>query len=323
MYRTPKSLYCLNGIAQDRILWKTIGCSVSAHRIAIGYNLPMLYNLTYLEPVDYLVIGHLTRDLTEDGPRLGGTAAYASLTARALGLRVGVITSWAANIPLGPMQDIPIVSFPTEETTSFENKTTPNGRVQYIHHKAPNINLNIVPEPWRNASIVHLAPVAQEVEPSLVRDFPTALIGVSPQGWLRSWNSKGLVSTTEWPEATFVLQRAGAAVISAEDINHNEKRIEELAVACRILAVTEGQRGARLYWNGDVRRFRPPEVEEIDSTGAGDIFAAAFFTRLYTTRDPWEAARVATRLSAFSVTRSGLNGIPTQEEIQGSIVEVL
>ena len=57
--------------------------------------------------------------------------------------------------------------------------------------------------------------------------------------------------------------------------------------------------GARLYWNGDVRRFRPPSVKEVDATGAGDIFAAAFFTRLYITRDPWEAARFATPLSAF------------------------
>jgi len=283
----------------------------------------MIFNLTSLEPVDYLVIGHLTRDLTEKGSQLGGAAAYASITAKALGLRAGVITSWAAEIPLHPMQDIPIVSYPADDTTTFENKATPDGRVQFIHKRAPNINLNIVPEPWRNASIVHLAPVAQEVEPSLVRNFPTALIGVTAQGWLRSWSSKGLVSTTEWPEATFVLQRAGAAVISAEDVDHDEKRIDELASACRILAVTEGPQGVRLYWNGDVRRFRPPKVEEVDSTGAGDIFAAAFFIRLYTTRDPWEAARFATQLSARSVTRSGLDSVPTSEEIQDSIVEVL
>ena len=36
-----------------------------------------MLQLNALEPVDYLVIGHLTRDLTAEGPRLGGTAAYA------------------------------------------------------------------------------------------------------------------------------------------------------------------------------------------------------------------------------------------------------
>ncbi len=47
-----------------------------------------------LDPVDYLVIGHIARDLTPSGPRLGGTVAYSGLTARALGLRVGIVTSW-------------------------------------------------------------------------------------------------------------------------------------------------------------------------------------------------------------------------------------
>jgi sugar/nucleoside kinase (ribokinase family) len=61
----------------------------------------------------------------------------------------------------------------------------------------------------------------------------------------------------------------------------------------------------------------------MDSTGAGDIFSAAFFVRLHSTRDPWEAARFATNLAAYSVTRPGLNGIPTQKEIENCRMEVL
>jgi sugar/nucleoside kinase (ribokinase family) len=61
----------------------------------------------------------------------------------------------------------------------------------------------------------------------------------------------------------------------------------------------------------------------VDATGAGDIFAAAFFIRLYKTRDPWEAARFATLLASHSVTRVGLDGIPTAREIEESLMEVL
>jgi sugar/nucleoside kinase (ribokinase family) len=149
------------------------------------------------------------------------------------------------------------------------------------------------------------------------------LIGLTPQGWLRSWRKDGAVYHTEWPEAPFVLEQAGAVVISVEDVDGDESRIEELASYSRVLAVTEAYEGARLYWNGDVRRFRPPAVVEVDPTGAGDIFAAAFFFRLQATRDPWEAARFATQLSAYSVTRPGMAGIPTAEEIEESMVEVL
>ncbi len=61
----------------------------------------------------------------------------------------------------------------------------------------------------------------------------------------------------------------------------------------------------------------------MDATGAGDIFAAAFFERLYQTKDAWEAARFATNLAAYSVTRNGLHGIPTHEEIEHCKMEVL
>jgi len=53
------------------------------------------------------------------------------------------------------------------------------------------------------------------------------------------------------------------------------------------------------------------------------VFAAAFFVRLFTTRDPWEAARFATLLASRSVTRIGLDGIPTSREIEECMLEVL
>ena len=282
-----------------------------------------MHSLTPLEPIDYLVIGHLTRDLTPQGPQLGGTAAFSGLTALALGLRVGVVTSWGAELPLGPMRQIPVISYPSDTSTTFENIYTETGRVQILHFVAPSLDYFMVPEPWRNAPIVHLGPVAQEVEPGLVRRFPTALLGLTPQGWLRAWDSKGHVSPSEWPEATFMLGAAGATVLSVEDVNNDEERLEEMAASCRILAVTEAYEGARVYWNGDVRRFRPPALQELDATGAGDVFAAAFFSRLYTTRDPWEAGRFATALSAISVTRARLDSIPSPAEIHDCMLEVL
>ena len=282
-----------------------------------------MFNISPLEPVNYLIIGHLTYDLTPDGPRLGGTVSYAGLTAHALGLRVGIVTSWGSELPLGKLKSIPIIGYPAEHSTTFENINTNQGRIQIVHTVAPSLDYHMIPEPWRQAPIVHLGPVANEVEPGLVRYFPNSLVGITPQGWLRAWDEHGHVHASEWPEAAFTLQQSGAAVFSIEDVLNDEARIEEMASAARILVVTEGAAGARVYWNGDVRRFRPPQVEEVDATGAGDIFAAAFFIRLYLTRDPWESARFANQIAAISVTRRGLDGIPTLEEVKDFSIEVL
>lgn len=266
-------------------------------------------------PVDYLLIGHLTRDLTPEGPRLGGTVAYAALTARALGLRVGIVTAWAGDLPLGPLEGIPLVAVPSEHTTTFENRETPQGRVQVLHARAEALGRQHVPEAWRRAPIVHLAPVADEVAPDLVHAFSAGLLAATPQGWLREWDAQGRVRPAPWPEYRFVLERVGAAVLSLEDLGGDTSRIPELASAARVLVVTRGAQGAEVYWRGEVRHFPAPQVEEVDPTGAGDVFAAAFFIRLYQTRDPWEAARFATLLAADSVTRPGLAGAPDTEQV--------
>lgn len=280
-------------------------------------------SLLTLEPVDYLVIGHLSCDITPNGPRLGGTAAYSALTGRALGLRVGVVTAWGGEVPLDVLDRIKVQCIPTQCSTTFENKYTPAGRIQHVHHIAQDLSFDNVPEAWRRAPIVHIGPIAGEAKSLVNGNFSTSLMGLTPQGWLRRWDSAGRVSPGDWPEANEMLTKTGVAVLSIEDVGGDEDCIEAMAIACRVLAVTEGPAGARLYWNGDLRRFRAQSLEEIDATGAGDIFAAAFFWRLYVTRDPWAAARFATHLASFSVKRFGLDGIPTQEEIQTCLVEVL
>jgi sugar/nucleoside kinase (ribokinase family) len=280
-------------------------------------------SLVALEMVDYLVIGHLSCDLTPAGTRLGGTVAYSALTARALGLRVGVVTAWGGEVPLDGLDGITIQYVPAPHSTTFENIYSPGGRIQYIHHTAPDLSLENVPDIWKRAPIVHIGPIAGEAKVLVEGNLSSSLLGLTPQGWLRTWDGDKRVIPCAWPESAKVLPKAGAVVLSIEDVGGDEDQIEAMASACRILAVTEGPAGARLYWNGDSRRFRTPAVEEVDATGAGDIFATAFFWRLYVTRDPWAAARFATHLASFSVKRRGLDGIPLQEEIQTCLVEVL
>ena len=278
--------------------------------------------LAVLESVDYLVIGHVTEDVTPSGLRLGGTAAFSALTAHALGLRVGIVTAASERTSLSALSGITVISAPSEHTTTFENIYIGGERKQTLQHQAEVISFENVPDAWRTAPIVHLGPVAQELGEELPKNFSPSLLGVTPQGWMRTWNGDGHVSPRKWEAAETFLPRAGAVIFSREDVGGDEEWIEAMAHQTRILVVTEGDAGSVLFWNGDRRRFRAPELLEVDATGAGDIFAAAFFIRLYTTRDPWEAARFATQLASRSVARVGLNGIPTQKEIEECLMEV-
>jgi sugar/nucleoside kinase (ribokinase family) len=266
-------------------------------------------------PVHYLVIGHVARDLTPQGWRLGGSAAYAALTARAFGYTPGIVTAASPDLDLAALDGAPVQRIPSPNSTTFENIYHSQSRTQYLRGRAAPLTTDHVPTEWRRAPIVHLAPLARELAADLPSAFPGAFVGLTMQGWLRQWDTAGLVSRCGWPEAVTVLPQVSAAVLSIEDVDGDWALLEQWAQAANLLVVTEGARGCTIFVKGrGARQFAPPPHPEADPTGAGDIFAAAFFIHLYETRDPWAAARVANHVASVSITRPGLEGAPTPEE---------
>ena len=270
---------------------------------------------------DYLVVGHVTIDLTPSGPVLGGTAAYAGLTASALGMQTCVATSAGPELDLNPLSRLSVSSLPASASTVFENTYDSGQRRQTIHSVARTITADGIPEAWRSAGIIHLAPVAQEVDPLVADALSYSLLGITPQGWMRAWDNEGKVESRTWNDEASLLQSAEATVLSLDDIDGNESAIASMASRSRLLVITEAAKGARVYWRGQRRDFKTPKVRQIDSTGSGDIFAACFFIRFSQTRDPWEAARFANQLAAVSVTRIGLASVPMAEEIETALVD--
>lgn len=274
--------------------------------------------------LDYLVIGHITEDIVDGGFINGGTASYSSLTARAFGLTVGVVTAGSSDMTHLPALDgIAVHQKRSAATTTFKNIDSPSGRKQYLLKSADVLTSTDVPVEWLSSRILHFGPVAQEADPSIIEQFPDAFIGITPQGWMRARDEQGMVRFSKWDPALDFLNRVEAAVISIEDVQADEEVITDLAKKLDVLVVTEGYNGARVYWHADVRRFSAPSVEMVDPTGAGDIFAAIFFIRLQATRDPWESARLAVELASLSVSRKGLDSIPTELEIRTAMVDIL
>jgi sugar/nucleoside kinase (ribokinase family) len=266
--------------------------------------------------VDYLAIGHVAHDLNNEGYTLGGSVAYAGRTAAALGWDVGIITSSAESTNLDALDGIQIFNLLAAESTTFENVYTQRGRMQILHSVSRKIEPVTIPSEWNNAKLVHLAPIANEVDQQLVHHFSSAFIGLTPQGWLRRWDDSGLVFQTGWEAIEEVIQYADATVISTEDLQGDERAATELAQLCPILALTKGSQGAIIYLEGEPNIFNAPAVEEVDPTGSGDIFAAAFFIRLQETGDPLEAGIMATELASKSVTGPGIKSVPSPSFIR-------
>ncbi|MCZ7546136.1 MAG: PfkB family carbohydrate kinase [Anaerolineae bacterium] len=278
--------------------------------------------MDHATPIDYLLIGHITRDLGPHGPVLGGTASYSALTAKAFGLRVGLLTSAHPDEPLlkgSALDGIEVTCVPALATTTFTNIYEGGHRRQILNARARRIVVQDVPRAWSSSPIVHLGPLTQEVDREMIKRFPGAFVGVTPQGWLRQWDSDGVVSMCCWDEAADILPLATTAVLSREDVHGDLSLIEMYARLAPLLVVTRGVEGADVYLGGAVHHVTTHRVEEVDPTGAGDIFAAAFFAWLHRKRDPIEAARLACYIATMSITRPGLAGVPTPEEVAAAL----
>jgi sugar/nucleoside kinase (ribokinase family) len=203
---------------------------------------------------------------------------------------------------------------PASTTTTFENTYTADGRRQMLRGVADLLMPEMMPSQWK-ATIAHLGPVARECDPALVHVFGDAFVGVTPQGWMRHWDETGRVSRRRWEEAEGLLARADAVVLSEEDVYGDESLIAQYAAQARLLVVTQGAKGCTVYTRGQGRSFPAPSVREVDPTGAGDIFAAAFFVGLQRSGDPAVAACFANCIASRSVTRMGLDSTPRPREI--------
>jgi len=273
--------------------------------------------LPTLKPIDYLMIGHITSDLQQDGSsKLGGTVSFSGLTAQRLGHEVGVVTSHASDLHFPRLSGLNLVNVQSEKTTTFSNVPTPQGRVQYCYERANSLSVEDVPEQWIDSAIVHIGPVASEIEPNLFHAFSQSLLCLTAQGCFRKIDEDGLVSFEDWSAKADLLPKTDAVVLSLEDLQKDEDLVAEFASMCKLLVITESSKGARVYWKQEVRHIPAPSRNLVDDTGAGDVFAACFFHRLKVTEDPWEAARFAVELSANSVTRYYLDSIPTSDEIE-------
>ena len=272
--------------------------------------------------MDFLVIGHITKDLQPNGFTLGGTATYAALTARRLGRRAAILTRADPSIIRnGYYKGIDVHILPSLYTTTFRNVYHNGHRQQFVSEIAEPITITSVPPQWRHPRIVLLGPVAQEVDPEMAAAFPRSLVGVVPQGWLRRWDESGRVLPQPWEHAETVLKAARVLVLSDEDLGGDYAPLEQYTAYTEIVVLTQASRGCIVYWRGEAHHVPPRPAKEVDPTGAGDVFTAAFLIRLDETGDPLAAAHFANVVASFSVEAPGVQGIPTRETVETWLAE--
>lgn len=104
-------------------------------------------------------------------------------------------------------------------------------------------------------------------------------------------------------------------------VNHYEHEL--VGPYSGLVALTLGAEGAVLLDGGkEVARARPPRIDAVDGTAAGDAFCAALVVSLLEGRERADALRRACVAGALAASRRGAQpSLPTAAEVDGVLAE--
>ena len=276
---------------------------------------------------DYLALGHPTLDvLSGSAPQasleatalgdhaLGGTVLYAGLQAARLQQRTVILGRGNAGA-IAPRwsayaDEAELVLQDSPSTTIFSNVEDGDDRKQSIVDWAGPMTL---PDRLPPAAILHLAPVAREFELGDALDRADAdFIGLTAQGLLRRFEPGGSVVSHEACRvpASFA-RRLDVVVVADYEARYADDLLRGAVAGGGLGIITRGRRGCQVMTATGVEDHPAPAggAVAVDSTGAGDIFAAALFVELYRGAGVADAVRLAATAAALSLDGSGLDAV--------------
>lgn len=244
---------------------------------------------------NFLLIGHITRDIAPNGIFIpGGPVTYVGKTLADRGMNVTILTQAAHNDPLLDyirgfnMNVINMSSADNEKTTTYTNMYDElQNRTQYVSEVAPSFTHKQLPNILEHAEGKRtlILPVANEIPALFYEPLSTSAeqLITAPQGSLRRWTDNGKVYHEPFSEEFInALSFADIITLSEEDIegfdevSTNKILFQENGT----VFLTNGRDGARMFTHNeeiDIPPFQLDyETEEKNGfpTGNGDHWTA-------------------------------------------------
>lgn len=278
----------------------------------------------------FVVIGNVCIDVFPDGMRGGGAALYSGVAANRLGWGSIAVTGFADDyLNLNPeLAGMEIVRQSRNSTTSFAISYDGSGsrRISLIR-KGERLVFEGLEAIIPDASVLMFAPVAGEYDADFVkksvRRNSRALALAAPQGWMRSLREGDEAAPMKWESASSILPLLNVLVVSDEDIGVDYGLVKEYASMIGrerempgVVVCTHGKLGATAYY-GRKKAFAPAlAANPVDTTGAGDVFAAAFGIRYCESGNLMGSLKFAHAAAAFAIEGHGTSGIAPRSKVE-------
>jgi sugar/nucleoside kinase (ribokinase family) len=275
---------------------------------------------------DACVIGHVVRDenVISGAPRPpapGGAAYYSSMVYARLGLHTAVVTKVARadeELLLFELRDLGVEVFnlPTARSTVFRNIHAPeqgNVRVQRVGDLA--IPLEPAEIPAIRSRIWQLGPLTnRDFRPEMTARCLAegGLVGMDVQGLIRAVVD-GEIHRTRPARGDAYLEGLDALKADEDEmlIFTGQDRIPPAAesvrrAGVREVLVTKADRGSTIFGErGAVEIAAVPPRRDVDATGCGDTYLAAWLARRIETSDLAECGAFASAVASIKIEGFG------------------
>jgi len=272
-----------------------------------------------------MIVGPVTWDLFADGRQApGGTVSFAARVASAMGVRARILTMAAADADLSALEGHEVCVVDAPSTLTFAHTFDGDVRtLRVLCEPRRTLGPADAPPAWPAPDLLLIAPLlASDIDAGAFAALPVTECGVTAQGFLRRPDHMGVVATTHAP--TDALLRAAtkrATVFVSEDeiTRWADDDVAALADRARRLVITHGNRGAEIRDRAGARFVPPVAAHAVDTTGAGDVFAAAFILALGDGEE--SAARLASAYAAANVETVGPAPLPDRATMERRLTD--
>jgi sugar/nucleoside kinase (ribokinase family) len=264
-----------------------------------------------------LAVGQVTHDRYGGDIVPGGCAFYAARTFAALGARTGLATGVGEDFVCDDgLAGLEVMRAVSGKTTVFVNTYPDDGpRIQWNDASAPELAPAVLDPRWSRPDVAFLAPVFGEVDlAAWTGAIRGRVFGLGLQGFLKQAGNphpeiadRRHVVARPFEIDAGLLEGVDAVFLSEEDIDvfGTETLLDDLRSAVPLVSLTRGERGSRVFLQGETIEVGVAPCEVVDPTGAGDTYAAAFLFALARGDSPTDAARLAAAAASIVVEGRG------------------
>ena len=276
------------------------------------------------EPV--WIVGPVTWDEVHaaDRPEMvnrmpGGTALYTARASDVLEVRAHLLVLGGAEADLHALAGHDVHRVKAETLTLRHDLPGGKREQTLVRASGRTVVPGDAPSAWPEPRTLILAPLlAEDIDvAAFIDEYPTAEVGLLAQGLQRAVLPDQRIAHRAQPASALLdAARPNVSIFLSEEETAlwAAGTLDYLVARCARVVVTRGADGARVLTRSGERVITAAPADPIDSTGAGDVFGAAFILAVRAGEE--FAGRVAAACAAAACEVRGPGVLPSLTEIE-------